>query len=50
MLDHAKEAVDLIAGKNKIELQHDRVLQFGGHPLKGLSREKTPPYSKKFTF
>lgn len=27
MLDHAKEAVDLIAGKNKEELRHDRVLE-----------------------
>lgn len=27
MLDHAKEAVDLIAGKNKEELQQDRVLE-----------------------
>ena len=27
MLDHAKEAVDLIAGKDRVELQHDRVLE-----------------------
>ena len=27
MLDHAKEAVDLIVGKNKTELQHNRVLE-----------------------
>ena len=27
MLDHAKEATDLIAGKDKIELQHNRVLE-----------------------
>ncbi len=27
MLDHAKEAVDLIAGKAKTELQHNRVLE-----------------------
>jgi len=27
MLDHAKEAVDLIAGKDKTELQHNRVLE-----------------------
>ena len=27
MLDHAKEAVALIAGKDKAELQHDRVLE-----------------------
>jgi hypothetical protein len=25
MLDHAKEAIDLIAGKDKAELQRDRV-------------------------
>jgi len=27
MLDHAKEAVDLIAGKDRTELQHNRVLE-----------------------
>jgi len=27
MLDHAKEAVALIAGKDRAELQHDRVLE-----------------------
>jgi len=27
MLDHAKEAANLIAGKNKTELQHNRVLE-----------------------
>jgi len=27
MLDHAKEAADLIAGKDKTELQHNRVLE-----------------------
>ena len=27
MLDHAKEAVDLITGKDKAELQHNRVLE-----------------------
>jgi uncharacterized protein with HEPN domain len=27
MLDHAKEAVALIAGKDKTELQHNRVLE-----------------------
>ena len=27
MLDHAKEAIDLIADKDKVELQHDRVLE-----------------------
>jgi uncharacterized protein with HEPN domain len=27
MLDHAKEAVALIVGKDKAELQHDRVLE-----------------------
>ena len=27
MLDHAKEAVDLVAGKDKTELQHNRVLE-----------------------
>lgn len=27
MPDHAKEAVDLIAGKDKTELQHNRVLE-----------------------
>jgi uncharacterized protein with HEPN domain len=27
MLDHAKEAVDLITGKEKAELQHNRVLE-----------------------
>ena len=27
MLDHAKEAIDLIAGKDKAELQRDRVLE-----------------------
>ncbi len=27
MLDHAQEAADLIAGKDKTELQHNRVLE-----------------------
>jgi hypothetical protein len=27
MLDHEKEAVELIAGKDKKELQHDRILE-----------------------
>lgn len=27
MLDHAKEAVDLISGQDKTELQHNRVLE-----------------------
>ena len=27
MLDHAKEAVDLIAGKDKTELKYNRVLE-----------------------
>jgi hypothetical protein len=27
MLDHAKEAVDLISGQDKNELQHNRVLE-----------------------
>jgi uncharacterized protein with HEPN domain len=27
MLDHSNEAVALIAGKDKAELQHDRVLE-----------------------
>jgi uncharacterized protein with HEPN domain len=27
MLDHAKEAIELIAGKDKAELQRDRVLE-----------------------
>jgi uncharacterized protein with HEPN domain len=27
MLDHAKEAAELIAGKDKVELQHNRVLE-----------------------
>ena len=27
MLDHAKEAADLIVGKDKTELQHNRVLE-----------------------
>ena len=27
MLDHSKEAVALIVGKDKAELQHDRVLE-----------------------
>jgi len=27
MLDHAEEAVSLVAGKDKTELQHDRVLE-----------------------
>jgi uncharacterized protein with HEPN domain len=27
VLDHAKEALDLIAGKDKTELQHNRVLE-----------------------
>jgi uncharacterized protein with HEPN domain len=27
MLDHAKEAAELIAGKDKAELQHNRVLE-----------------------
>ncbi|MBW2612509.1 MAG: hypothetical protein JRE12_09125 [Deltaproteobacteria bacterium] len=27
MLDHAKEAVALISGKDRAELQHDRVLE-----------------------
>jgi uncharacterized protein with HEPN domain len=27
MLDHSKEAATLIAGKDKAELQHDRILE-----------------------
>ena len=31
-------------------ISYDRVRELWGHPLKGLSREKTPPYSKKIYF
>jgi|GEM_PF-1244345 len=30
--------------------QRESMEKEGGHPLKGLSREKTPPQSKKITF
>jgi len=35
---------DRLQEKRQLKRKHK------GHPLKGLSREKTPPRSKKFTF